>query len=72
VTIMATAAPIRRADIEAKLREINGEVRTTASAAAPVGLAIGALALVAVVGLAYVFGRRRGRLKSTVVEIRRT
>jgi hypothetical protein len=69
---MATATPIRRSDIEAKLREIKGEVRSSANAAAPVGLAVGAMALVALVGLAYVFGRRRGRVRSTVVEIRRT
>jgi hypothetical protein len=63
--------PIERADIESKLREIGGGVRDTAVAAAPIGLAIGAAAVVAVIGVAYLFGRRRGRKRSTVVEIRR-
>ena len=64
--------PITRGDIEAKLREIRG----TAEEAAPTppesaqrtGLIIGAVALLAV---AFVLGRRRGRKKSTIVEIRR-
>ncbi len=65
------AAAVTRDDIEAKLREIKGEARETASSAAPVGIAVGAVALVAVVGIAYFLGRRRGRKRSTVVEIRR-
>ena len=63
--------PIERADIEAKFRELTGGVRESATAAAPVGLAIGAAAVVAVIGVAYLLGRRRGRKRSTVVEIRR-
>jgi hypothetical protein len=68
---MADAATIDRADIEAKLREINGEVQETAKAAVPIGLAVGAGLAVAVVAVAYLLGRRRGRKRSTVVEIRR-
>lgn len=62
---------ISRDDIEAKLREIRGEVDSTATAAKPTVLAVAAVAVVAVVGVAYLLGRRKGRLKSTVVEIRR-
>ena len=60
--------PIERSDIEAKLREIRGEVDTTATAAKP---ALMAVAVVAVFFVAYSLGRRKGRKKSTVVEIRR-
>ena len=62
---------IERQDIEAKLRELRGDVDQTARKAAPVGLAVGAVALVAVVGIAYFLGRRKGRKRSAVVEIRR-
>ena len=60
-----------RADIEAKLREIKGEVDETADSAKPIALAVGIAAAVAIVALAYVMGRRKGRKRSTVVEIRR-
>ena len=67
-----TDRPITRSDIEAKLREIRGTAEDAAPdvpATARRGgmVAVGA---VAVLG-AFVLGRRRGRKKSTVVEIRR-
>jgi hypothetical protein len=63
--------PVTRADIETKLRQIRGEVDSTAKAALPIGLAVGAVAVSVVVGLAYLMGRRKGRKRATVVEIRR-
>lgn len=63
--------PLDRAAIEAKLREIKGEVDTTASAAKPIALAAGVAVVVAVVGLAYLLGRRRGKRQTTLVEVRR-
>ena len=63
--------PVTRADIENKLRQIRGEVDSTARAAVPIGLAVGAVAVAAVVGVAFLLGRRRGRKRTTVVEIRR-
>lgn len=66
-----TKAPITRTTIEAKLREIRDEVDTTAEAAKPIGMAAGVVVAVAVLGLVYLFGRRRGRKKTTFVEIRR-
>jgi hypothetical protein len=68
---MAATKPIERSDIEAKLREIKGEVQDTTRAAAPVGMAAGAALVVVVIGMVYLLGRRRGRKRSTVVEIRR-
>lgn len=62
---------VSRSDIEAKLQEIKGEVDDTAQAAKPVGLAVGVAAAVAVVAVVYLLGRRKGKKKTTVVEIRR-
>lgn len=63
--------PVDRADIEAKLREIRGEVDDTATSAKPIVMAVAGVAVVAVFFLAYSLGRRKGKKKSTVVEIRR-
>ena len=52
---------IKRSDIESKLREIQGEVDTAASSPKPIGMVV----------VAYLLGSRKGKKKSTVVEIRR-
>jgi hypothetical protein len=62
---------ITRADIESKLRDMRGEVEHTAEAAKAPLAAIAGAAAVAVVALSFLLGKRRGRRKSTVVEIRR-
>lgn len=62
---------ITRADIESKLRDMRGEVQETAEAAKVPILAIAGGVAAAVVVLAFLLGKRRGRRKSTVVEIRR-
>jgi hypothetical protein len=59
------------ADIEAKLRQIRQELDRTTQAAKPAVLAVAGAAAVAVITLAYVLGRRRGRAGRTVVEVRR-
>ena len=63
--------PIRRSDIQAKLEEIKGEVDETASSAKPYVLAAGIAVAVGVVTIAYLLGRRRGRKKTTIVEVKR-
>ncbi|HUR19101.1 MAG TPA: hypothetical protein VMZ51_09250 [Acidimicrobiales bacterium] len=63
--------PVTRDAIEAKLRQIKGEVDSSATAAKPVALGVGLAVAVAVVGLAYVLGRRKGKKKMTLVEVRR-
>jgi hypothetical protein len=62
---------VTRADIEAKLRAIRGEVTDASDSAKSIGLMVGAVAAVVVVGSVYLLGRRRGRKEKTVVEIRR-
>jgi hypothetical protein len=70
---MATAADrhISRADIEAKLREIKGDVDTTVQTAKPIAMTVVTVAAVAVIAIAYALGRRRGKKRSTIVEVRR-
>ena len=63
--------PVTRADIESKLREIKEDVDTSTGAARPYFAVAVTVAAVAVVGLAYVLGRRKGTKTSTVVEVRR-
>ncbi len=68
---MAPPPRITRADLEAKLREVRGEVEEKGEAAKSTGLVVALVGVAALVGLAFLLGRRRGRRKSTVVEIRR-
>jgi hypothetical protein len=63
--------PFGRSDIEAKLREIKGEVDTGVEKAKVPVMAIGAALVIGVVGLAYLMGRRRGKKTTTLVEVRR-
>jgi hypothetical protein len=62
---------VTKADIEAKLREIRGEVDQTAEAARGFLITAGTAAAVLLIGVAYLLGRRKGKKRSTVVEIRR-
>ena len=62
---------ITRDDIEAKLRELRGEVDEKVEVAKPPAIAIAVGVAVATVVVAYWLGRRRGRKRQTVLEIRR-
>lgn len=66
-----TERPVTRADIEAKLREIQGEAATTSETVRTFALVGGAVVAVAVVGVAYWWGKRKGKRKTTIVEVRR-
>jgi hypothetical protein len=68
---MATTAKISRDDLENKLREMSGGMEDTVEAARPtlISSAVAGVLLVALV--AYLLGRRRGRSRSAVVEIRK-
>lgn len=68
----AEVAPkITRADLEAKLTEINAELSDTGEAIKPTAKAIGIGALVLILILAFLLGRRKGQKRSTIVEVRR-
>lgn len=62
---------VTRDDIEAKLREIRADVEEGASKAKGYAVVAGAVAVVAVLGVGFWMGRRRGRRKTTIVEIQR-
>ena len=62
---------ITRKDIETKLRQIRGDVDTAEEAAKGVGTIVAGAAVVALVVVVYLFGKRRGKRASTVVEVRR-
>jgi hypothetical protein len=68
---MTEPTRITPADIEAKFREVQGQIDVVAEDSkkrmALVGVVVGVLLLLIV----YVLGRRTGKRKSTVVEIRR-
>lgn len=67
----ATDTTITRDDIESKLREIKGEVDTTTDQAKSYAMAGAAVVVVAVAAVAFFIGTRRGKKKTTVVEVRR-
>jgi len=61
---------VTRADLEAKLREIQGAVDETKDSARNAGVLI-AVAVVALIALFYLMGRRKGRKGSARVEVYR-
>ena len=68
---MATTAKITRDDLEAKLRAMSGDLDETVEAAKPTIVTSAVAGLVLAMLVAYLFGRRRGRARSAVVEIRK-
>lgn len=67
----APKEPITRADIEAKLREIGGEVDEQVANTKQLAITVGAVVLAVVIAGVFLFGRRRGKRLTTIVEIRR-
>jgi hypothetical protein len=63
--------PITRSDLEEAFQRVVGEGEKTVTAAAPSALVAAVAGALVVVTLAYLAGKRRGRRKSSVVEIRR-
>ncbi len=66
-----TGTRITRDDLEAKLRDMAGDLDDTVETARPTLLAGAAAVAVLVVLVAYLLGRRSGRARSAVVEIRK-
>jgi hypothetical protein len=66
-----TRERITRDDIEAKLRELEVDAREQVESARSTAVTVGVVALVLLLVLAYLLGTRKGRKRSTVVEIRR-
>jgi hypothetical protein len=66
-----TGERITRDQIEAKFRELTGEVGGEVESARPQMLTIGLAVGVTALALVFLLGRRTGKRKSTVVEVRR-
>lgn len=62
---------VEMTDIRAKLEELRGGVDETTTSAKPVATYAAVAGVVVLVVAAFVVGRKRGRRKSTWVEIRR-
>ena len=62
---------ITREDLQAAYAQVVGEGEATARAAAPRGFAVAGAAALLLLALAFLAGKRRGRARSAVVEIRR-
>lgn len=60
---------ITREDIEARFRELAGEVDEEVASARSQLVTVGLAVAVAVVAVAYLAGRRRGRRRGAVIEI---
>jgi hypothetical protein len=69
--VVAPDRKITRDDIEAKLREIQGDVNDRAEAAKVPAIAIAVGVAVVAIAAAYFLGRRKGKRRQTVLEIRR-
>jgi len=69
--VTARPQPIQRDDLEAKLRELQGEVTETRESATSTLVTVGAVVLVGVIAVAFLLGRRKGKKRTTVVEVRR-
>jgi len=68
---VAQPARITRQDIEEKIRSLGGAVHDDVEEAKPTLIGIAGAVAFALVILAYLAGRRSGRQRSAVVEIRR-
>jgi len=62
---------ITRDDIEAKFREIKGDIDDTAESAKGMAVTVGAVIAVVVVLGVFMLGKRRGKKKTTFIEVRR-
>jgi hypothetical protein len=62
---------IDRDTIEAKFRDLQGDVDNVAGEAVNYAIVAGAVVAIAVVGIAFWLGKRRGKRKGTVIEVRR-
>ncbi len=66
-----TDRPITKADIQAKLAEIGGEVDEQVANTKQLAITVGAVVVGIVLAGFFLAGRRRGKKLTTIVEIRR-
>lgn len=63
--------PITPADIESKFVELQQGIDSAADSAKSASTKVGIIAIIVLLLLAFVLGRRRGKQSRTIVEIRR-
>ena len=68
---VAQQEKITKADIENKFRELTGDVDDRAEAAKSTAVTVGAVVAVAIVLGVFLFGRSRGKRRTTMIEVRR-
>ncbi len=68
---MTETTKISPADIESKLRDIQGQVDTVAEDGKKKALVAGSVTAILLLLIVYILGRGAGKKKSTVLEIRR-
>lgn len=68
---MTQPQKITRDDLEAKFRTLTGDVDDIAEDAKTTAFTVGAVVAAAVVVGVFLFGRSRGRRKTTLIEVRR-
>lgn len=71
MAVQTNGRRISRDDLEAAFTKVLGDGEATAEAAERPVLVVAAAVVIGVVALAYLAGRRRGRKRSTVIELRR-
>jgi hypothetical protein len=71
MSMRTNGRPITRADLEAAFGKVVGEGEKAVASTIPAALVVAGAAALCVAALAYLAGKRRGRQKSSVIEIRR-
>jgi hypothetical protein len=70
-TSVGEGGEVSRDDIESKLRELRGEVDAVGESSRSIAGVVAVGVIVAVIAVTYFLGKRKGRRKTTVVEVRR-
>ena len=68
---MTDEGRVTRADIEAKARQLQGEVEQAGEAAKGPATLLAGVAVVVLIGVVFLLGKRRGKRQTTTIEIRR-
>ncbi|HUZ10456.1 MAG TPA: hypothetical protein VMU76_09840 [Acidimicrobiales bacterium] len=71
MAVRTKGARVTREDLHAAFSDLLGEGEATARAAAPQAIVVAGAVALALFTLAYVAGRRRGRRRTAVLEVRR-
>jgi hypothetical protein len=71
MSVQTNGRRITRADLEAAFEKVVGEGEKTVERATPVAAVVAGAAVLVLVTVAFLAGKRRGRKRSSVVEIRR-